>query len=102
MAMYVVVVDENGEESGRLPLNPKTFSTGRVGYFANGRIEIDGISHSSTLTFTKPDATLRRAGESDSDYAARQAEIKEKAQARENKSKSKHGPVTTVKPGNKK
>lgn len=90
-----LVLEENGEETARIPLSPKQFKgkdgkPGRVGYYANGKFAIGGVEHTSNLMFIRPDPSLQRANESNETYAGRLAEMRAK-------SKGRNGPVRTIK-----
>ena len=45
MFLTAVVRTDDGESLGVLVLKPKTFSSGRVGWFGQGKIEIGGERH---------------------------------------------------------
>lgn len=45
MILTATVRTDSGEAVGVLVLNPKTFKSGKAGFFGQGKIEVDGVRY---------------------------------------------------------
>ena len=50
--MQITITTDNGDQI-TFDLLEKTFSSGNIGFFANGKIEIDGKRYQCTFILTK-------------------------------------------------
>ena len=45
MILTATIRNDSGEAVGVLVLQPKTFKSGKVGWFGQGKIEVDGVRY---------------------------------------------------------
>ena len=92
--MLKILIVEDGQTILDESVPAKVFSSGRKGYFRNGKIVVNGVNHGYQLQVIGDDPTKQRSGETDESFQARLTEIKAKAAGKG----GRNGKVRTITP----